>query len=87
MIIDGKRAGLNDENIRATDIFEDLEVNFAVAETAEQGLAEGHFEVPADGLGQRGVGGPREDFETLVVHTVLTEVISRAMTVHEMKMV
>jgi hypothetical protein len=87
MIIDRKGAGLDNENIRATDIFEDLKINLAIAEAAEQGFAEGHVEVPANGFRQRGVGGPGEDFETLVVHTVLTEVISRAMTVHEMKMV
>jgi hypothetical protein len=73
MIIDRKGAGLDNENIRATDIFEDLEVNLTVAKTAEQRLAEGHFEVRTNSLSQRGVGGPRENFETLVVHTVLAE--------------
>jgi hypothetical protein len=36
--------------------------------------------VLADCLGQHGVGGPREDFESLVVHAVPTEVTAFLMT-------
>jgi len=69
--VHGKRAGLNDEDIGAADVFEYLEINLTIAEAVQLGLAYGYAQMLADRGRQRRIGGTREDFETLVVHTLL----------------
>jgi hypothetical protein len=69
MAIHRERTRLHDEDIGAADIFENLKINFPIAEAVQLRLAQRHVEVLADRLCQRKVGGAREDFETLVVHS------------------
>ena len=58
--------GLHHEYIRAADILEQLEVNFAVGKALHLGLAQRDADVLADLLRQRAVGRPRKDLEALV---------------------
>jgi hypothetical protein len=59
---------LNDKNVSAAHIFENLKINFAITEASQAGLAQGHFQMAADALRQRQIRGPRENFESVVVH-------------------
>jgi hypothetical protein len=65
-------AGLHDKNIRATHIFQNLKINFAVAKAAEHGLAQRHVQVLADSLCEHGIGSSRKNFKTLVVHEAIS---------------
>ena len=65
-------AGLDNENVRAAHIFQNLKINFAIAEAAQHGFAQRHVEMPADGFGQHGVRRTRKNFETLVVHEAVS---------------
>jgi hypothetical protein len=67
-IIDGIAARLNDEDVGAPHVFENLKIDLAVAEAPEFRLAEGHFQMAANALRQRQIRGPRENFESVVVH-------------------
>jgi hypothetical protein len=43
-------AGLNDKNVSATHIFQNLKIYFAIAETAQHGFAQRNVQVLADGF-------------------------------------
>ena len=66
MKIDRMAAGLNDKNIRAADVFENLETRFAVAELTAFGAAARHAQVMADGLAKCGVSTAAENLELVV---------------------
>ena len=71
VIVDGIRAGLHDKDVGATDIFEDLEIDLAVAEAAEDSLSQRDIEMLANRFGEAGIRGATEDFESLVVQDAL----------------
>ena len=48
VIVGGRAGGLDDEGILATDVFQDLDVDFAVGETTDDGLAQGDTQVSGD---------------------------------------
>ncbi len=58
---------LNHEYVYAADVLEQLEINLAVGEALQLGLAHRNPDVPADLLGQRTVGSSAEQLETLVL--------------------
>src|SRR5579859_1059009 len=68
VIVDRVAARLNDEHIRAAHVFENLEINLAVAEASQPGLAKRHFQMAANALRQRQIRVPRENFKSVVVH-------------------
>ena len=41
VVVGGRTGGLDDEGILATDVFQDLDVDFAVGETTDDGLTQG----------------------------------------------
>src|SRR2546423_3269048 len=61
-------ARLHDENVRAANVFENLKINLAVAESPEQRFAQRHIQVAADALRQYRIRGPRENLKSVVVH-------------------
>ena len=48
VVVGGRTGGLDDEGILATDVFQDLDVDFAVGETTDDGLAQGDTQVSGD---------------------------------------
>src|SRR5271167_3593503 len=68
MVIYRVAARLDDKNIGAADVFENLEINFTIAKAPELGLAQRHFQMATDAFCQRKIRGPRENFESVVVH-------------------
>ncbi len=58
MAVDWSMARLHDEYVRPANIFQNLEIDFAVAEAAEQGLAQRHIQVAADAFRQNRIRGP-----------------------------
>jgi hypothetical protein len=64
-------AGLYDENIGATHVFENLKINLSIAETVELGFAQRHFQMLADTLRKRQIGGARENLEAIVLQEAL----------------
>jgi hypothetical protein len=48
VVVGGRTGGLDDEGILATDVFQDLDVDFAVGETADDGLAQRDAQVGGD---------------------------------------
>jgi len=61
-------ARLHDENIRAANVFENLEINFAITESAEQRFPQRNVQMTADALRQHWVCGPRKNLEAVFVH-------------------
>jgi hypothetical protein len=68
-------ARLHYKNICAAHILENLKVNLAVAEAAQQRLAEVHVEIPANALGQHRIRSARKNLESLVVHEELSPLL------------
>ena len=66
VLVGGIAGGLDEEDVGAADVFEQLEVDFAVREALELGFAERHAEELADLFRERAVGGAGEDLEALV---------------------
>jgi hypothetical protein len=60
-------AGLYHEDISAAHVFQNLKINFAIAEAPEHSFAQRHIQIPADSFGKHWIRGTREYFETLVV--------------------
>src|SRR6185437_11799828 len=58
--------GLDDEDVGAADVLENLDIILAVAEAGEAALAGLDAEVLADLAGERGVGGAAEDLELVI---------------------
>ncbi len=56
--VHGSMARLHDKHIGTANIFQNLEINFAVAEAPEQRLAQRHVQVAADALRQYRIRGP-----------------------------
>jgi len=77
MKIRGIGARLDDEDIRAAHVFQNLEINFAVAEFSELGFAAFHAQVAADIVGQATVGASAKDLK-LVVDQVCQFPVSRS---------
>ena len=71
MAIDRITARLDDKNIGATDILENLKINLSIAKTVEPGLAKRHFQMLANALCKRDVRRAREDFKAVVVQRLL----------------
>ncbi len=61
-------AWLNDKNIGAAHIFQNLKIYFAIAEAAQHGFAQRNVQMLADGFCQHRVCGSRKNFKTLVFH-------------------
>src|SRR6185369_13566658 len=59
--------GLDYENVAATNVLLDLDINLAIGELAEVGLAERDPEMIADFASKIGVGSTRKDFELIVL--------------------
>ena len=68
MVVHRIGARLHDKHIGAAHVLENLKINLAVAEAAEQRLAQRNIQMLADRLCQRRISGPTENFESLVVH-------------------
>ena len=66
VLVGGVAGGLDEEDVGAADVFEELEVNLAVGEALELGFAERNAEELADLFRERAVGGAGEDLEALV---------------------
>src|SRR5260370_26191610 len=62
-------ARLHDEDVGSADVFENLEINFAIAEPPEKRLAQRHIQVLADALCEHRVCHPRENLESVVIHS------------------
>ena len=67
VLVDGIAGGLHDEHIDAADVFEQLEVDFAIGKTLQLGFAHRHADVAANRLSQRPIGSAREQLEALVL--------------------
>ena len=61
VVIAGRAGRLNDENIRASDRFVNVQTNFAVAEMQHFCVAEGQFQIRSDVLSQLFVAVARND--------------------------
>src|SRR5690349_3290419 len=64
-------ARLDDENISAAHVLENLKINLAIAEAAQLGFTQRHLQMLADAFCQRQIGGARENFKAVVVHEAL----------------
>ncbi len=65
-------AGLNDKNVSAAHIFQNLKIYFAIAEAAQHGPAQRNVQVFADSFCQHRVRSPRKNFKALVVHEAIS---------------
>src|SRR5437660_12735065 len=68
MTVDRSMARLHDKNVRAANVFQNLKINFAVAEAPQQRLAQRHIQFLANTLRQYWICGPRENLKSVVVH-------------------
>ena len=66
MKIRGVRAWLHDKHVRAAHIFQNLKINFAVAELAKLGFSQLHAQMAADILRQPGIRATAENLEFVV---------------------
>ena len=66
VLISRVAGGLDEEDIGAAHVFEQLEMDLAVREPLELGFAERHTEELADLIGEGAVGGAGENLEALV---------------------
>src|SRR5579863_5461950 len=76
MVVDRIVAGLHNEDISAAHIFQNLKIDFAIAETAEHGFAQRNVEMLADGFCQHRVRSTRKNFKALVVHEAILSFLS-----------
>jgi len=65
-------ARLNDKNIGAAHIFQNLKIYLAIAEAAQHGFAQRNVQMLADGFCQHRVCSSRKDLKTLVVHEAIS---------------
>jgi hypothetical protein len=65
MLIDRKAGRLNDENIRAANVFQQLEVNLTIGKPLHARFAQRHSHKLADLFGKSLVGFAGEDLEAL----------------------
>ena len=70
MLVHRIAGGLHHKHIYAAHIFEQLEVNFAIREPLQLGVAHLDSDVLADLLSQRAVGRPAEELETAILAQV-----------------
>ncbi len=63
VIIDRGAGGLDQEDVAAADILQDLARRFSVGEISQRDLTGGQSQVAADPLRQRFVGSPRKEFD------------------------
>src|SRR2546421_42712 len=61
MTVDRSMARLHDKNVRPANVFQNLKINFAVAEAPQQRLAQRHIQFLANTLRQYWICGPREN--------------------------
>ena len=62
MLVSRRARGLNDENIRASNVFPDLKIELAIRETLGAGLSHIAVQMRADLLRQRRMRISRKDF-------------------------
>src|ERR1700733_7312536 len=62
-------ARLDDKDVGAAHVLENLQINLAIAEAFEPHLAEPGAQVLADALRQGAIRCARKDFEAIVVHS------------------
>jgi hypothetical protein len=74
MAIDWIAARLNDEDIRTAHVFENLKINFSVTKAIKLGFTQRNFQMPADTLRKRQIGGARENFKAVVVQERLLQI-------------
>src|SRR5882724_6886283 len=65
-------AGLNDKYVRATHIFQNLKIYFAITEAAEHRFAQRHVQMLTDGVRQHRVRSSGKNFEALVVQKAIS---------------
>ena len=68
-------AGLHHKNVRASHIFQNLKMYFAVAEAAQARLPDRYIQMLANAVRQRGVGGTRKNFEPVVVQNAIAPAV------------
>ena len=74
MVVHRKAARLDDKNIGAANVFENLKINLAVAEAAQLGFTQRDLQVLADAFREREVRRARENFKAVVVQERLLQV-------------
>src|SRR5260221_7945846 len=68
MAVDGRARRLDDEDIGAAHVFLNLQVDLAVGELPQRGLAQREAETSAQFLGERRISAACEDFEAVRIH-------------------
>ena len=63
--------GLNNENVRAADVFIDLHEGLPIGKCRDCGLAQRGADALANRFGQNGIGITGKNFEGGAVHTVV----------------
>src|SRR5579863_6197001 len=67
MLIDGIAGGLDDEDIDAAYVLEQLEVDFAIGEALNLRFSDGDSDIAADFVGEGPIGGAGKELEALVL--------------------
>ncbi len=73
MAIHRVTARLDDKNIGAANVFENLKINFTITETTEIGFTERNLQMLANALCKREIRGARENFKAVVVQERLLQ--------------
>ena len=77
MLVDRIAGGLHDKDIDAANIFEKLEVDFAIGKALQLGLADRNSDVAADLFSKRTVGRAAEELEAPVLAEVASALALR----------
>src|SRR4029077_8561897 len=74
MVVHREATRLDNKNIGAANVLENLKINLAVAEAAQLGFAKRDLQVLADAFREREVRRARENFKAVVVQELLLQV-------------
>src|SRR5262249_8858014 len=69
VVIHQMMARLHDENVSAADVFQNLEINLAITESAQQRLAQRNIQMAADALRENGVCHAGKNLKSVVIHS------------------